>query len=115
MTGRGQLVCRSASTMESEMIHPLDVDLLSLARGAVSPEYRDSAEAHLQECLLCRIRLQRLVSADVPKLSEAPTRESADIAIPDAVVALLRAPPVGGEPQPDELWLAGNDERLLVW
>lgn len=97
------------------MSHPLDVELLSLARGAVSSEYRDSAEAHLKECLLCRIRLQRLVSAQLPKLSEASAREPAGLAIPQAIVALLRDPPTRGEPEPDELWLAGSDERLLLW
>lgn len=97
------------------MSHPLDVELLSLARGAVSSECRDSAEAHLKECLLCRIRLQRLVSAQLPKLSEASAREPAGLAIPQAIVSLLRDPPTRGEPEPDELWLAGSDERLLLW
>ena len=89
-----------------ELGHPLDVDLADLAGGVLDDARAAEIEAHLSECLSCRLKLERLIGAspaapivDRPLASPAftvPTGESAE------------APAVG------DMWLTGSEPRLLV-
>jgi len=89
--------------------HPLDVDLAELAEGVLDDARAAEVEAHLSECLSCRIKLERLLGAP-------PAALVVDRALPSPV---FRAPAGGGGDPGDavatgELWLAGPDERVLV-
>ncbi|MFP5319301.1 MAG: hypothetical protein ACLGI2_13550 [Acidimicrobiia bacterium] len=87
--------------------HPLDVDLADLADGALAAPRAAALDAHLEGCLLCRLKLARLRHAP-PGPGPAPTTFP--------LVAPLPLPPLDADadPAPGDLWLAGEDDRLLV-
>ena len=85
--------------------HPLDVDLADLVDGVLGAARAADVEAHLDECLLCRLKRRRLEGAPAPAQRGGPLPAPAfDVPASDA----------GGEPAVDDLWLAGDDDRLLV-
>ena len=83
--------------------HPLDVDLADLVDGVLDAARTADVEAHLDACLLCRLKRRRLEGAPAP----------ADGFLPGPA---FNVPPFepGGDPAVDDLWLAGTDDRLLV-
>lgn len=85
--------------------HPLDVDLADLVDGVLDAARAADVEAHLDDCLLCRLKRRRLEGAPAPGRAHAPLPAPA-----------FDLPPfdTGGEPAVDELWVAGADDRLLV-
>lgn len=85
--------------------HPLDVDLADLVDGVLDAARTAGVEAHLDACLLCRLKRRRLEGAPVPAPGGMP------LPAPAVDVPALEA---GGEPAVSELWLAGTDDRLLV-
>ncbi|HVM02569.1 MAG TPA: hypothetical protein VM263_07845, partial [Acidimicrobiales bacterium] len=87
--------------------HPLDVELADLADGALAADRAAALDAHLEGCLLCRLKLGRLRHAPPP--GPPPPRAPA---CPVAVA--LPAGDPGADPAPGDLWLAGGDDRLLV-
>lgn len=103
--------------------HPLDVDLADLVDGLLDPARATDLEDHLAGCLLCRIKRRRLQSAPPAALDadlrlppvSFPLRGGAGAASGDA-----GARDAGGEPEPHDLWLIGEesgggaDLRMLV-
>ncbi len=85
--------------------HPLDVDLADLVDGLVDGNTAAAIEAHLADCVLCRLKQWRLTSAPPAAAGGRPFLSPAF-----ALVAFDD----GGEPAPGEIWLAGGDERILV-
>ncbi len=85
--------------------HPLDVDLAATDRDPGADLEVADLQAHLLDCRVCRVRRDRLRRA-------TPADLHLDRALPSPEIT----PPVGepGSPAVDDLWLAGDDERLLV-
>ena len=46
--------------------HPLDTDVFDLIEGSLDAASAQLIEAHLEQCLLCRIKRQRLSDAGLP-------------------------------------------------
>jgi hypothetical protein len=88
--------------------HPLDVDLADLADGILDDAQAAELEAHLVECLLCRVKRQRLRRAPPAGLTSGEDLPSVRFAAPTAAT--------GAEPAGGELWRvdAGLDERMIV-
>jgi hypothetical protein len=84
--------------------HPLDVDLADLVDGVLGAARAADVEAHLDGCLLCRLKRRRLEGA--PAQGEGPALPAPAFDIPTLET--------GGEPAVDDLWVAGTDDRLLV-
>jgi len=97
--------------MTDRPAHPLDVDLADLVDGLVEADRAAELEAHVDGCLLCRIKRQRLRKAPPATLHLDRAFDAPRFPIPplDAV---------GAAPATGELWLAGaaghGDDRLLV-
>ena len=90
--------------------HPLDVDLADLVDGIADAARAGQLDAHLADCLLCRIKVLRLSGAPPPSAS-APG-EWGPLPSPAFTVPTVE---LGCDPVPGELWLAGDDdERALV-
>ncbi len=87
--------------------HPLDMELLDYVEGACDTESADRIAAHLAQCLLCRIKRQRLTGAPPMELTDART-----IVAPDFVAIAFA--PGEGKPQPGELWLTNADDATIV-
>ncbi len=87
--------------------HPLDVDLADLADGVLGPGPAAAVRAHVDGCLLCRLKVLRLADAPPP----GPPAPGTVLPRPAFTV-----PPADGaaEPVAGDLWLAGAEERLLV-
>jgi hypothetical protein len=88
--------------------HPLDIDLLDLIEGTLSPDPTRAIEVHLATCVLCRIKRQRLSD-------EAPIDpvDLGDVEIPAfGHVEIVDAP--AATAAPGELWLTDGDEALMV-
>lgn len=85
--------------------HPLDVDLADLVDGVLDAPRAAGVEAHLEACLLCRLKRRRLEGAPAPA--------SAGGFLPGPA---FDVPPFesGREPAVEDLWVAGAEERLLV-
>jgi hypothetical protein len=87
--------------------HPLDVDLADLVDGVLGAARAEQVEAHLEDCLLCQLKHRRLEGAPAPAAGAGPPLAAPAFLVPPAAEA-------GGEPAAGDLWLAGDDERLLV-
>lgn len=88
--------------------HPLDTDLLDFAEGLLDPAARELIEAHLNGCLLCRIKRQRLTGA--PPIDFADVRE---LTVPGfGKIEVEEAS--GIDARPGELWLTASDEATMV-
>ena len=85
--------------------HPLDVDLADLVDGALDAAAAERVEAHLADCLLCRLKRRRLLGAPPPAGGGSP------LPSPHFVLPAVEE---GGEPAAGDVWLAGADQRLLV-
>ena len=86
--------------------HPLDVDLADFVDGALDAARAAELEAHLDDCLLCRLKRRRLEGA--------PAAGSADEFLPGPAFDTPAAER-GAEPAVDDLWLAGADDRVLLF
>jgi hypothetical protein len=90
-------------------VHPLDVDLADLVDGVVEAARASQLEAHLSECLLCRIKRERLRRA--PPATPAPTADRPPL---PSLAFVVPGTQEGVEPTAGELWVTGGDERILV-
>jgi hypothetical protein len=94
--------------------HPLDVDLLDFAEsaaGAARATATDPAppiEAHLADCVICRIKVQRLRDA-----GPVPLVPLGDVTVP-AFSALEVQEAAGESARPGELWLTAADDAAIV-
>ena len=93
--------------------HPSEPDLLGYALDELDGLAGRDVQAHLADCLFCRIRVNRMRRCD-PRLEpprHAPTRPQ----IPEEVLSPLAAsPPI--DVKPGQVWLAGRPgEQVMVW
>ena len=88
--------------------HPLDIEIVGLADGALAPESAAPVEAHIADCLLCRIKRQRITGH--PPWSPP----SADqLAVPDFNLIETR----NEDPSratPGDLWVTAEPDGLMV-
>jgi anti-sigma factor RsiW len=95
--------------------HPLDVDLADLVDGVLDDARTAQVEAHLTECLSCRLKVERLVGSPA-----APAIVDRTLPSPGFLVPAVE--PAGDEASTGDLWLAGpdpdspdgSDERVMV-
>ena len=87
--------------------HPLDMELLDYVEGACDAESADRISAHLAQCLLCRIKRQRLTGA--PPMQVTDVR---NVVAPDFVAVDFASGE--GRPQRGELWLTNADDATIV-
>lgn len=88
--------------------HPLDADIVDLVANNLGAAQTKQVEAHLQDCLLCRIKRQRIRSAPPINLSDIsdlvapsfPRIDSEAISDPD--------------PQSGQLWLTTDEDPVMV-
>ena len=94
--------------------HPSEPDLLGYALDELDGPAGADMQAHLADCLFCRIRVNRMRRCD-PRLKPpryAPTRPH----IPEEILGPLAADsPV--DVKPGQVWLAGwpGCEQVMVW
>lgn len=88
--------------------HPLDADLLDFVEGTCDDVVGDAIAAHLTECVVCRIKRQRLTGA--PPMDIVDVRQ---LTIPPfGRIELEHAS--GAEAQRGELWLTSGDDATMV-
>ena len=92
----------------------LDDELLAYALRESDPAAAAAtAEAHLADCLFCRIRLNR-IKIDDPRLEPPAFAVSPPPVSEEALKLLAADPPACIEP--DQVWYArGEHEQLMVW
>ena len=89
--------------------HPLDVDLADLVDGVLDDDRAARVEAHLTECLSCRVKLDRLLGA-----AAAPPVTDRSLPSPTFLVPTGEGGDANGPVTRGDLWLAGSDVRILV-
>lgn len=87
--------------------HPLDTELLDYVEGTCDAESAKSIASHLAQCLLCRIKRQRLSGAPPMDLTDVRS-----VVAPD--FAAIDVEPRNGDPRPGELWLTSADDAAMV-
>jgi hypothetical protein len=87
--------------------HPLDTELLDDVEGACDAESVARISAHLAQCLLCRIKRQRLGGAPPMELTDVR-----NVVVPD--FAEIECAPGEGQPAAGELWLTNADDATIV-
>jgi len=92
-----------------EPAHTLDVDLADLADGVLDDARTAEVEAHLSECLSCRLKLERLIGAP----PSAPVLDR-PLASPAFTVPNGGGDAGTGPPAVGDLWLTASEPRLLV-
>jgi hypothetical protein len=88
--------------------HPLDTEFLDYVEGSCDPAKTEIIRAHLAECLLCRIKRQRLTG--MPPMDFVDVRQ---VAIPKFGRIEVEQGS-GVEPRRGELWLTASDEATMV-
>ena len=87
--------------------HPLDTELLDYVEGTSDAESAEQITLHLAECLLCRIKRQRLTGA--------PSMETTDVrSVVTPEFATIDVVPEERMAQPGELWLTNADDATIV-
>ena len=94
--------------------HPSEPDLLGCALDELDAPAGADVQAHLADCLFCRIRVNRIRRCD-PRLKPpryAPTRPH----IPEEILGHLAADSPA-DVKPGQVWLAGPPgcEQVMVW
>ena len=98
------------SLADDDLLHG---ELLEYALGESDPASAAAAEAHLADCLLCRIRLNR-IKIDDPRLEPPAFAVSAPPVSEEALKLLAADPPACIES--DQVWYArGEHSQLMVW
>ena len=91
----------------------LDDELLEYALGESDPASAAAAEAHLADCLFCRVRLNR-IKIDDPRLEPPAFAVLAPPVSEEALKLLAAHPPARIES--DQVWYArGEHSQLMVW
>lgn len=88
--------------------HPLDADLLDYVEGFCKPTTANAIAAHIAECLLCRIKRQRLTGTPPMDLVDV----GATTFPPFGRIEVEREP--GVKPRRGELWLTAADDAAMV-
>ena len=94
--------------------HPSEPDLLGYALDEFDGPAGADVQAHLADCLFCRVRINRIRRCD-PRLEpprHAPTRPH----IPEEILGHLAADSPA-DVNPGQVWLAGRPgcEQVMVW
>ena len=98
------------SLADDDLLHG---ELLEYALGESDPASAATAEAHLADCLLCRIRLNR-IKIDDPRL-EPPAFAVSHPPVSEEALKLLAAHPPA-RIESDQVWYArGEHSQLMVW
>ena len=98
------------SLADDDLLHG---ELLEYALGESDPASAATAEAHLADCLLCRVRLNR-IKIDDPRL-EPPAFAVSHPPISEEALKLLAAHPPA-RIESDQVWYArGEHSQLMVW
>ena len=98
------------SLADDDLLHG---ELLEYALGESDPAAAATAEAHLANCLLCRIRLNR-IKIDDPRLEPPAFAVSAPPLSEEALKLLAANPPARIES--DQVWYARSEHaQLMVW
>ena len=98
------------SMADDDLLHD---ELLEYALGESDPASAATAEAHLADCLLCRIGLNR-IKIDDPRL-EPPAFAVSAPPVPEEALKLLAAHPPA-RIESDQVWYArGEHSQLMVW
>lgn len=88
--------------------HPLDVDLVDFVDGSLDATQTRIISEHLDECLSCRIKRQRIAQTAPVEFTA-----SADMAIPVfAGIDVEQVDP--GSARPGELWLTAAEDASMV-
>ena len=88
--------------------HPLDTDLLDFVEDVLDDAASRAIEAHLANCLLCRIKRQRLTGVAPLELTDVR-----DLRVPEfGAIEIEDAP--GTSARRGELWLTNADETTMV-
>ena len=98
------------SMADDDLLHG---ELLEYALGESDPASAVAAAAHLADCLLCRIRLNR-IKIDDPRL-EPPAFAVSHPPVSEEALKLLAAHPPA-RIESDQVWYArGEHAQLMVW
>ena len=98
------------SMADDDLLHD---ELLEYALGESDPASAATAEAHLADCLYCRIRLNR-IKIDDPRL-EPPAFAVSAPPVSEKTLKLLAADPPA-RIESDQVWYArGEHAHLMVW
>lgn len=93
--------------------HPLDVELADLVSGTLDQARAAELEEHLSHCLLCRVKRRRFAEAGGSPGTPLRLPNGVGFDLPGVVRESFE--PAGTRaPAPGELWLAGEDDRLLL-
>jgi hypothetical protein len=88
--------------------HPLDLEIADLVEGTLDSDSARRVEAHLVQCLLCRIKRQRLVGQAALALQRID-----EAVIPD--FARIETEEIAGDgAAPGELWTTRSNDALMV-
>jgi len=99
--------------MDGRHEHPLAIDLLAYAAGDLDGSAVSMLEDHLRGCLLCRIRLGRIRRHDTS--AGSPPLDAARPPVPAALLDALNPDRKSPVPGAGQVWLAGREQRVLVW
>ena len=98
------------SLADDDLLHG---ELLEYALGESDPAAAATAEAHLADCLFCRVRLNR-IKIDDPRLEPPAFAVSAPPLSEEALKLLAANPPARIET--DQVWYARSEHaQLMVW
>ena len=98
------------SLADDDLLHG---ELLEYALGESDPASAAAAEAHLADCLFCRVRLNR-IKIDDPRLEPPAFAASAPPVSEEALKLLAAHPPARIES--DQVWYArGEHAQVMVW
>lgn len=90
------------------VMHPLDTDLLDFVELVGDVATKQLIKAHLADCVICRIKVQRLRNSnliEVTPLGEMTAPSFAPLEVEDVASESAR---------PGELWLTAADEAAMV-
>lgn len=88
--------------------HPLDAELLDFVEGTLDDVMHNAITTHLTECVVCRIKRQRLTGA--PPMDFVDLRQ---LSVPSFGGIELESAS-GFEAQRGELWLTAGDDATMV-
>jgi hypothetical protein len=99
------------------MIHPSAAELIEHARGELPKHQAATIATHLNTCLICRARMQRLAksAARTGCPPTPPLERTPDLGIPEVLRQAASSGADDAAPEPGQLWRAAHHEGLLVW
>ncbi|MDE2822958.1 MAG: hypothetical protein OXK79_05580, partial [Chloroflexota bacterium] len=93
--------------------HPLDVELFDHVVEALDDRANAELVEHLDECLLCRVRIARIRRQNPSQGSFAAAHAAVDVS--PVVQAVLSSGARPDRVEEGQVWLAGEARRTLIW